>query len=47
MKIELGQNAPLFALNSDENNEIRLSDLKGKNVVLYFYPKDEKLVNLF
>jgi peroxiredoxin Q/BCP len=41
MKIELGQNAPLFALNSDENNEIRLSDLKGKNVVLYFYPKDD------
>lgn len=41
MKIEIGQNAPLFALNSDENKEVRLSDLKGKNVVLYFYPKDD------
>lgn len=41
MKIEIGQNAPLFALNSDSGNEIRLSDLKGQNVVLYFYPKDD------
>jgi peroxiredoxin Q/BCP len=41
MKIETGQAAPLFALKSDEGNEIVLSDLKGKNVVLYFYPKDD------
>jgi peroxiredoxin Q/BCP len=41
MKIEIGQSAPLFALNSDENKEVKLSDLKGKNVVLYFYPKDD------
>ena len=41
MKIEIGQSAPLFALNSNENKEVKLSDLKGKNVVLYFYPKDD------
>lgn len=41
MKLEIGQAAPLFALNSDEGTEISLSELKGKNVVLYFYPKDD------
>ncbi len=41
MKIEIGQNAPLFALNSNKNNEIKLADLKGQYVVLYFYPKDD------
>lgn len=41
MKLEVGQSAPLFSLPSDEGAEIALSDLKGKNVVLYFYPKDD------
>ncbi len=41
MKLEIGNAAPLFALKSDEGNEIELSELKGKNVVLYFYPKDD------
>jgi peroxiredoxin Q/BCP len=41
MKLEIGQAAPLFAVQSDEGNEIELSELKGKNVVLYFYPKDD------
>jgi peroxiredoxin Q/BCP len=41
MKLEIGQAAPLFALPSDEGAEINLADLKGKNVVLYFYPKDD------
>ncbi|MBU6338556.1 MAG: thioredoxin-dependent thiol peroxidase [Rickettsiales bacterium] len=40
MKLEVGKAAPLFSLLSDEG-EISLSDLKGKNVVLYFYPKDD------
>jgi peroxiredoxin Q/BCP len=39
MTLEIGQPAPLFNLPSDEG-EISLSDLKGQNVVLYFYPKD-------
>ena len=41
MKLEVGQPAPLFALQSDEGSVIELSELKGKNVVLYFYPKDD------
>lgn len=41
MKLEINQAAPLFALKSDEGEEIALSELKGKNVVLYFYPKDD------
>ena len=41
MTIEIGQNAPLFTLTSDEGVEISLSELKGKYVVLYFYPKDD------
>ena len=40
MTIEVGQKAPLFALKNDKGEEISLADLKGKNVVLYFYPKD-------
>ena len=41
MTIEIGQMAPLFSLTSDEGAEISLSELKGKYVVLYFYPKDD------
>jgi len=40
MSIELGKKAPLFALLNEGGEEISLSDLKGQNVVLYFYPKD-------
>ena len=41
MKIEVGKNAPAFSLTSDAGEKISLADLKGKNVVLYFYPKDD------
>ena len=41
MGLEIGQVAPLFTLFSDEGSEISLLDLRGKNVVLYFYPKDD------
>ncbi len=41
MKLETSQMAPLFSLMSDEGAEISLAELKGKNVVLYFYPKDD------
>jgi len=30
-----------FTLLSDEGKEVKLSDFKGKKVVLYFYPKDD------
>jgi thioredoxin-dependent peroxiredoxin len=39
--IEPGQPAPDFALESDTGETIRLSDLRGGPVVVYFYPKDE------
>ena len=39
--IEQGKKAPEFALPSSEGGEVRLKDLRGKTVVLYFYPKDD------
>jgi peroxiredoxin Q/BCP len=39
--IEEGQNAPDFELTSDTGETVRLSSLRGRPVVLYFYPKDD------
>jgi peroxiredoxin Q/BCP len=39
--IEEGKKAPVFTLPSSEGGEVSLKDLKGKIVVLYFYPKDD------
>lgn len=36
-----GSKAPDFSLKSDNGESIKLSDYKGKKVVLYFYPKDD------
>lgn len=36
-----GDTAPDFSLPSDTGKNISLKDLKGKKVVLYFYPKDD------
>jgi peroxiredoxin Q/BCP len=36
-----GSQAPAFSLASDTSDVIRLEDLKGRKVVLYFYPKDD------
>jgi peroxiredoxin Q/BCP len=41
MSVEIGNKAPDFTLPTDGNGSIRLSQLKGKKVVLYFYPKDD------
>jgi peroxiredoxin Q/BCP len=41
MKLEVGQLAPLFSGIRDSGSVIELDDLKGQNVVLYFYPKDD------
>lgn len=38
--LEVGMMAPDFVLPDAEGQEIRLSDYRGKKVVLYFYPKD-------
>ncbi|HEY1925068.1 MAG TPA: thioredoxin-dependent thiol peroxidase [Candidatus Acidoferrum sp.] len=37
--LNVGDKAPDFTLNSDEGKLVSLSDFKGKQVVLYFYPK--------
>ena len=37
----VGELAPEFRIPSTEGKEISLRDLKGKNVILYFYPKDD------
>ncbi len=37
--LELGDTAPDFTLPDQDGNEVSLSGLRGRNVVLYFYPK--------
>lgn len=39
--IEEGQPAPDFELTSDTGESVKLSALRGRPVVLYFYPKDD------
>jgi peroxiredoxin Q/BCP len=40
MILSVGNQAPDFTLPTDEGRAVKLSDWIGKNVVLYFYPKD-------
>jgi peroxiredoxin Q/BCP len=39
--VEEGKTAPNFELTSDAGERVKLSDFRGKPVVLYFYPKDD------
>ncbi len=39
--LEVGDEAPNFELASDTGEDVRLSDSKGRKVILYFYPKDD------
>ena len=41
MMPEAGQAAPDFTLPSDQGGDVSLRGLRGKKVVLYFYPKDD------
>ncbi|MCS6820234.1 MAG: thioredoxin-dependent thiol peroxidase [Microscillaceae bacterium] len=41
MELKIGDLAPDFESKDQHGNTIRLSDYKGKKVVLYFYPKDD------
>lgn len=38
--LEIGTKAPEFILNDKDGNQVKLSDFKGKKVVVYFYPRD-------
>jgi thioredoxin-dependent peroxiredoxin len=40
MALQVGDKAPDFRVNDENGNLVKLSDFKGKKVVLYFYPKD-------
>jgi len=39
--VEVGAAAPAFTLKNAEGVKVKLSDFKGKLVILYFYPKDD------
>jgi peroxiredoxin Q/BCP len=40
MILQTGDVAPDFEVNDQDGNSVKLSDYKGKKVVLFFYPKD-------
>jgi peroxiredoxin Q/BCP len=40
-KINVGDQAPDFETVNDQNEKVKLSDFRGKRVVLYFYPRDD------
>ncbi|MVO99743.1 thioredoxin-dependent thiol peroxidase [Paenibacillus lutrae] len=40
MTAELGKGAPDFELPASNGEKVKLSDFRGKKVILYFYPKD-------
>lgn len=40
-QLKVGEYAPDFTLESDEGKPFTLSSLRGKKVILYFYPQDE------
>ena len=40
MTFKIGDKAPDFQVNDQDGNPVKLSSLRGKKVILYFYPKD-------
>ena len=40
-ELKVGDKAPNFTLPADGGSKVSLAELKGKSVVLYFYPKDD------
>ncbi len=41
LKLKEGDDAPEFTALTNGGGKVSLADLKGKNVILYFYPKDD------
>jgi peroxiredoxin Q/BCP len=44
--VDEGKPAPDFELASDTGERVRLSDLRGRPVVLYFYPRDDSRASI-
>ena len=40
MTIQEGKAAPAFTLPDQSGNKVSLKEFKGKNIILYFYPKE-------
>ena len=40
MAIQEGKTAPAFTLPDQNGNKVALKDFRGKNVIIYFYSKD-------
>ena len=40
-ELKIGDPAPDFEAKTDANQTVKLSDFRGKRVILYFYPKDD------
>ena len=45
--LETGQPAPSFSLESDTGATISLESLRGRPVVIYFYPKDDTTATIY
>ena len=41
MAVQEGKAAPAFTLADSDGNKVSLKDLRGRNVILYFYPRDD------
>lgn len=41
MLLKVGENAPKFNLQDQDDNTVSLDDLSGKTTLIYFYPKDD------
>lgn len=39
--LKIGDAAPDFALKSEAGQTVKLSDYRGRRVIVYFYPKDD------
>jgi len=43
--LQPGDKAPAFTLPDQNGDPVKLSDLKGQTVVLYFYPRADTVIN--
>jgi peroxiredoxin Q/BCP len=40
MPVQEGRAAPAFTLKNQDDEKVALKDLRGRHVIVYFYPKD-------